>query len=141
MAERGRSRAHYVNACRERLKETLKAAQARAEQTKTELEEAARKTFALVRQSSISAAGKTQESYKQELAQEAAKIRALPKVLDVVVGNNGIGVCTDVLYATAPDTVMRHEIGAFMIWIRPAGPNPGLFWVNRSRRVEALRRP
>jgi hypothetical protein len=139
LAGRGQSRALYVNACRERLKETLKTAHERARQTKEQLEEAARRFFSLARKSSLSAPGKTQESYRQELTEEAAKIHAVPRVLDVVVGNNGIGVCTDVLYATAPDTGVRHEIGSFMIWIRPSGENPGVFWVNRTRRIESLR--
>jgi hypothetical protein len=131
-------RARYVALCRKRLAKEIKAAQKNFKRTSKVFKRAAQAFLESVRQSTFGG-DVSQPDLEARFAEEFDRTVALDKVLKVSVTNNGYTVFTDTLFAVAPDTNKRYEIGNFLIHIRPTGETAGVFLINRTRRVDAVR--
>lgn len=81
-----------------------------------------------------------EEAPQDELGREYDEISKLSKVLDVEVSGTSLVVTTDVLYCVNPATRLRHEIGAFKIYI-PMNRYGEVEWHNETRRRGGTHHP
>jgi hypothetical protein len=78
----------------------------------------------------------SEEQVTAKVRQELEQIRANPKVRDVRAVNGGVVVQTHTLTATDFKAKAEIDLGTFMIWLRLDAANPGVLWLNQSRRVD-----
>jgi hypothetical protein len=131
-------RTRYVEICRERLERQINEAREHVKRTTKAFKAATTAFIESMRQSTF-AQELSPAEWDARFAEELDRVREMGKVVDVKVTNNGFAVITDTLYATAPDTNKRYEIGSFLIHIRPGGDSAGVFFINRTRRVDGAR--
>lgn len=134
------SRQNYVNACRERLEEVRENSRAIVVPTLDHLLSAQRDMVAAARSSEFAATANANEiDVRERFAAEIQRIRETAKVDDVRVVPNGVVVFTEHLFVEMPDGKRRADIGKFMIWIKLSGTEAGVYWFNKTRRVNGIR--
>jgi hypothetical protein len=133
------SRRNYIEACRARLEEVRQQARNSAQPVFEELKKAERQFVRLSRQNAILNNTLSDDELVARFNEDIEQIRGTEKVVDVRVIPNSVLIYTDTLYAAAPDSGVRHEIGKFLIWVRLDEVNAGVYWFNSSRRVDGAR--
>lgn len=135
------SRALYIRACAARMQEIIKSAFEVFQAKRALLPEAEATFVKLARRSCFAQQSLSAAALEERFEREIDMIRETPKVARVRVtrGGNTILVYTDTLYATAPDSGERHEIGKFLIRIQPDASVDCIRFYNATRRVDAIR--
>ena len=75
-----------------------------------------------------------------QFAHELIALQMTDKVVEVKVVPNGVLAYTSELLTNPdPDGNWHSRIGEFMIWIRLGGADAGIYWFNKTRRINGAR--
>ena len=69
------------------------------------------------------------------MAHELIALQMTDKVMEVKVIPGGVLVYTSELLTNPAADGVRHRVGEFMIWIRLGGADAGIYWFNKTRRI------
>lgn len=133
------SQRRYVEACRTRIEEVKEQARSLGVPAFEQLRIAESRFIEATRQLKFAHVSNSEEALRMQFAHELIALQMTDKVVEVKVVPNGVLAYTSELLTNPDPDGNRHRIGEFMIWIRLGGADAGIYWFNKTRRINGAR--